>query len=125
MNAHGKGSRYPEVLPAVKASASKIAAAIKAAGNNSGDQLAAAPAIMLDKAGTRQSNKQVIWALFDFVTFLGFNLTQADLDLISPALQTPPQGIPLLNVIGNIIAYRAGLGWTTLGHTGEWHLLLC
>lgn len=49
----------------------------------------------------------------------GFNVTQEELNLITPALQNPPQGIPLLNVIGNLIAYRAGLAWTTLGHTGN------
>lgn len=49
----------------------------------------------------------------------GFNVTQVELDLVAPALQEPPVGIPLLNVIGNIIAYRAGIAWTTLGHTGS------
>jgi hypothetical protein len=51
-------------------------------------------------------------------TYAGLELTQEDIDLLNPALQTPATGIPLLNVIGNIIAYRAGIAWTTLGHTG-------
>jgi hypothetical protein len=52
------------------------------------------------------------------VAYTGFEPTQEELDLLVPALKPLPTGMPLLNVIGNIIAYRAGVAWTTLGHTG-------
>jgi alkaline phosphatase len=88
---------YPEVVARVTASAAKMAPMIQKAGNLT-QQLAMAQTVLSE--------------------FAGFNVTQEELNLITPALQNPPQGIPLLNVIGNLIAYRAGLAWTTLGHTG-------
>jgi alkaline phosphatase len=89
---------YPEVLRAVKASAYAMATEILAAGSNVSQRLDEAKTVLSGKAG--------------------FEPTQEELDLLVPALTTPPTGMPLLNVIGNIIAYRAGVAWTTLGHTG-------
>lgn len=91
---------YPDVLRPVQASAYKMAAAIRAAAPNGSEEqlLEAAKTVLREKAG--------------------LELSQEDLILLAPALSSNPTGIPLLNVIGNIIAYRAGIAWTTLGHTG-------
>lgn len=91
---------YPDVLRPVQASAYKMAAAILAAAPNASEEqrLEAAKTVLREKAG--------------------LELNQEDLALLAPALSSKPTGIPLLNVIGNIIAYRAGIAWTTLGHTG-------
>jgi alkaline phosphatase len=91
---------YPDVLRPVQASAYKMAAAIRAAAPNGSEEqlLEAAKTVLREKAG--------------------LELSQEDLILLAPALSPNPTGIPLLNVIGNIIAYRAGIAWTTLGHTG-------
>ena len=86
---------YPDVLLAQKASAEWMAAA------------------MLDQ---NQPPEQVMQQ------YAGFSLLPSELALIEAAIAreknvSQPTLMPLSNTIGNIIAYRAGLGFTTRGHT--------